>query len=75
MAPKVIISADLQFMIDEIADYRWKQSKDGVMDIPSDKNDHAMDAMKYILTNDEDKAKMVKKMIEFHKEIRQWTPM
>lgn len=72
MSPKVIISSRLQFMIDEIVNYRWKESRDGIMDVPSDKNDHAMDAMKYILTYDEDKAKMVKKMIQFQQEIRQW---
>ena len=45
------------------------------MDVPNDKNDHAMDAMKYVLTYDEDKAKMVKKMIQFQQEIRQWRTM
>ena len=45
------------------------------MDIPNDKDDHAMDAMKYILTYDEEKAKMVKNMIDFHREIREWRPM
>ena len=75
LSPKVIISADLQFMIDEMVNYRWKQSRDGIMDVPNDKNDHAMDAMKYVLTYDEDKAKMVKKMIQFQQEIRQWRTM
>ena len=62
-------------MIDEMVNYRWKQSRDGIMDVPNDKNDHAMDAMKYVLTYDEDKAKMVKKMIQFQQEIRQWRTM
>lgn len=75
MTPKVFISSDLGFMIDEIVNYRWKQGRDGSMDIPNDKDDHAMDAMKYILTNDKDNAKMVKKMIQFQQEIRQWKPM
>ena len=75
MSPAVIISSDLQFMIDEIVNYRWKQGRDGVMDVPNDKDDHAMDAMKYILTYDEEKAKMVKNMIDFHREIREWRPM
>lgn len=75
VSPKVIFSSKLQFLIDEIADYRWKQSKDGIIDVPSDKNDHAMDAMKYILTYDEDKAKVIKRKIKFQQEIRQWRPM
>ena len=34
-----------------------------------------MDAMKYILTNDKDNAKMVKQMIQFQQEIRKWKAM
>ena len=75
MTPKVFISSELGFMIDEIVNYRWKQGRDGVIDVPNDKDDHAMDAMKYILTNDKDNAKMVKQMIQFQQEIRKWKAM
>lgn len=71
----VFFSNELQFLIDEIVDYRWKQGPEGVIDVPMDKNDHAMDALKYMLTYDEETAKLVQKILSFDREIRSWRPM
>ena len=71
-SPRVLFSSKLTFLIDEIVDYRWKQTAEGGMDKPSDKNDHALDSLKYMLTYDDDKAKLIKKQIQFQQEIRKW---
>ena len=35
--------------IDEITDYYWRKDKDdNSVDLPQDKNDHAMDMLKYL---------------------------
>lgn len=50
-APHLYISDKCQWFIDEITDYYWKKDKnDESVDIPQDKNDHAMDMLKYSLT-------------------------
>lgn len=72
LSPDVFFSDKLQFLIEEILNYKWKVTADGVTDMPVDKDDHAMDCMKYILTYDRDKAKMLEKVISFNREIRKW---
>lgn len=73
-SPRLFVSSKLGWFIDEIVDYKWKVGKDGVMDKPVDKNDHAMDSVKYMLTFDDDKVRMLKKQVEFQQEIRRWRP-
>lgn len=70
-SPRLFVSDELGWFIDEIVDYKWKEGSD---DKPLDKNDHAMDAMKYMLTYDDDKIRMIKKQVEFQQEIRRWRP-
>jgi hypothetical protein len=42
----------MQWFIDEISDYKWrKNAANDMVDEPIDKNDHAMDMMKYALTH------------------------
>jgi hypothetical protein len=44
-------NADLSFILDEITGYRWKKDAQGDnKEKPIDKNDHAMDALKYFIT-------------------------
>lgn len=74
-APRLYISNKLTWLVDEIVDYRWKVTMDGAQDKPVDKNDHAMDAMKYMLTFDDDKARLIQKQIQFQQEIRRWRPV
>lgn len=51
-APYLYVSDKLQFFIDEISNYYWKSDAKGNYDTdkPVDKNDHAMDTLKYMLT-------------------------
>mgnify|MGYP001617296416 FL=1 len=51
-APYLFISDGLDFFITEIVDYYWKKDAKGdVLDEPNGKNDHAMDTMKYMLSD------------------------
>lgn len=51
-APRLYISKKLEFIDNEITDYYWKKDTSGEYeDIPNDKNDHAMDAIKYLLSD------------------------
>ena len=51
-SPRLFFSNDLQFIDAEIVDYYWKKDTQGEYDdIPMDRNDHAMDAIKYLLSH------------------------
>lgn len=52
-APHIYVSNSLQFFADEITEYYWKKQPDGegYEDAPQDKNDHAMNSLKYLLTD------------------------
>lgn len=50
-APRLFVSDRLAFVIDEISDYYWKRSPTGEYeDEPVDRNDHAMDTIKYMMS-------------------------
>lgn len=45
------IATELQFLVNEFTGYYWKQNPAGQrIDEPVDKNDHSMDALKYLLS-------------------------
>ena len=51
-APYIYVSDKLEFWVNEISDYYWKKNPTGeVVDQPVDKDDHAMDTTKYMLSN------------------------
>lgn len=51
-APRLFISSKLTWFDQEITDYYWRKDSSGVYeDVPMDRNDHAMDMTKYLLTN------------------------
>ncbi len=51
-APHLYISDRLEFVINEFNNYYWKKDSSGDrLDKPTDKDDHAMDTIKYMLTN------------------------
>lgn len=52
-APRIFFSNKLTFLDSEIVDYYWKKNSitGDYEDTPMDRNDHAMDALKYLLTN------------------------
>lgn len=50
-APFLYVARELEFFTDEITDYYWRRDPHGEFeDLPMDRNDHAMDAMKYLLS-------------------------
>lgn len=50
-APHFFVSDKCNWFVDEITDYYWAKDKnDDSKDVPSDKNDHALDMTKYALT-------------------------
>jgi phage terminase large subunit len=61
-APHLYVSNNLDFFDKEIVDYVWKRANDGEYeDLPRDKNDHAMDTIKYLLSNRPRLASMIRK--------------
>jgi hypothetical protein len=51
-APHLYFSDHLEFIMSEISEYYWKKDTQGdVSDKPTDKNDHAMDTLKYMLSH------------------------
>ena len=51
-SPRLFINAKLDWWTDEIAGYFWQQSTSGErIDKPIDRNDHAMDMTRYMLTD------------------------
>jgi hypothetical protein len=54
-SPRLFINAKLDWFQDEIAGYFWQQSTSGErVDKPIDRNDHAMDMIKYLLSDQPD---------------------
>lgn len=50
-SPKLFVSDKLTWFRDEIATYRWKKNRnDETIDTPVDAKNHAMDALKYMLS-------------------------
>jgi hypothetical protein len=75
-APRLYISKKLVFIDKEITDYFWKKDTSGEYeDVPTDKNDHAMDAIKYLLTNRPRIANFVitRKKNELPNKLRRWS--
>lgn len=76
-APYLYIAQELTFLLDEINDYFWKKSAQTkeVVDEPQDRNDHAMDALKYMLTKQPDITKIVKRPPVLIKPWERWGVM
>lgn len=55
-SPHLFVNKELHWFITEITNYMWKQQGAGFVDIPNDKNDHAMDSLKYLLSYQPDLA-------------------
>lgn len=49
-SPRLFFSSRLDFLSDEIVAYHWKNEHGTATDAPVDRNDHAMDTLRYILT-------------------------
>lgn len=60
-APHLYFTDNLQFVSDEFGSYMWRtNSKGDREDLPRDKDDHAMDTIKYILSRKPEVAKLPK---------------
>ena len=71
--PYMFISDELEFFINEINDYYWMKNPTGEqMDKPVDKNDHAMDTIKYMLSNRPNISKLFIQPKVKEVEWRQW---
>jgi len=59
-SPMLFFSDSLGFITDEITAYMWQKDTSGTsVDKPVDKNDHAMDTLKYLLTDRPDIAELL----------------
>ena len=66
-------NAELTFILDEITSYRWKKDTQGDnKDLPIDKNDHAMDALKYIVTGSPEISGLVPMQFKQQPEYLKW---
>ena len=73
-APHFYVSDKCQWFIDEITDYYWKKDKDdNSVDMPQDKNDHAMDMLKYALTYSPELATINTKKLRATDYLYKWT--
>tara|TARA_R110000751_G_scaffold170254_1_gene276909 strand:- start:231 stop:998 length:768 start_codon:yes stop_codon:yes gene_type:complete len=72
-SPYLYISDELEFFINEMSDYYWQKSPMGEqIDKPIDKDDHAMDTLKYMLSNQPTISKLTKAVIRKDVGWRQW---
>lgn len=61
-APHLYVATELQDVINEFTSYYWKTDNSGQrIDVPVDKNDHAMNVIKYMLAREPDLALRVPK--------------
>lgn len=64
-APHIFFATELQFVTNEFTSYYWKTGSDGKrIDEPVDKNDHAMNVVKYMLSKAPDLALRLPKPID-----------
>lgn len=72
--PLLHMSNELTFIDDEITSYFWKPSTDGDghIDEPKDGNDHAMDAIKYMLSKLPEASKLLYKIPKTLPEWMKW---
>jgi hypothetical protein len=59
-SPYIYMSDRLEFVINEFTSYYWKRDPRGdILDIPVDKDDHAMDTIKYMLSHRPNVSKLI----------------
>jgi len=72
-SPLLFYADHLTFISDEIGDYYWKKDSDGdYTEKPRDKNDHAMDTIKYMLSTRPKAAEVVKTYDNVKQYIEVW---
>lgn len=74
-APHIFFASELTFLMNEFTSYYWKVGTDGKrVDTPVDKNDHAMNVIKYMLSKQPDLATRLPKPIS-QAHLNQWRVM
>ena len=74
VSPYIFFSKNLQFLEDEFNGYFWKENKHGEKDDePTDKSDHAMDSLKYLLSEVPETATLYKRSLLSPSHLTQWT--
>lgn len=72
-SPRIFFNQELTWNDQEFTDYNWKRDSAGEHeDTPNDKNDHAMDKTKYMLTHRPKIAKYVKRVQELPPGFMRW---
>jgi hypothetical protein len=71
--PAIYFNEELDFIENEMTGYFWQSDGDGNrIDVPRDKNDHAMDAVKYLLSKLPEASKLLYKVVKPEPEWMQW---
>lgn len=69
-APRLYVSTKVPFVSNEFSEYYWKRDTGGeVTDKPVDKNDHALDTLKYMFSDQPQLASIIVK----HEQRPEWT--
>lgn len=72
-SPRIFFAQELTWNDQEFVDYYWKKDTSGEHDdTPNDKNDHAMDKTKYLLTHRPKIAKFIKKVEKLPPGFSRW---
>lgn len=75
-SPRLFFNRELTWNDSEIVDYYWKKDTAGQpMDEPNDKNDHAMDKTKYLLTHRPKIAKFIKRERKLPGRYMRWSEL
>jgi hypothetical protein len=73
-SPRLFFCSELNFIDQEIVDYYWKKDQQGQYeDTPKDRDDHAMDNIKYLLSRRPQIAKFVRRRESLPPSRRKWT--
>lgn len=73
MGPLIYFNNELTFIEDEIVSYFWKVTTDGErLDEPVDKNDHAMDTLKYMVSRLPESSKLLYELPKTIPEYMKW---
>jgi hypothetical protein len=73
-APHLYVSEKLEFFVDEINSYYWqKDANSELSDLPMDKDDHAMDTLKYMLSERPTVAVLINKHPKIFNMPTNWT--
>lgn len=72
-SPRLFVSDKLAFLADEFSEYVWQRdTSDESKDRPRDRNDHALDALKYLMTPQPEVAKIRPQSVDTWGNLMTW---